>query len=93
MRESKTLLQDPDHADAYLCPGCIQPVDPAADFCPNCGTPLSSIATIDPIMQLRTYRHFFTKVSGRSFAAKLVCILFLAMIFIPLVYSIVKFVL
>lgn len=36
-----------------ICPSCSRPVGQADDFCPRCGTPLTTFATTDPIQSIR----------------------------------------
>jgi len=74
----------PEEEDVLLCPSCVQPVDAEAHFCPRCNTPLSTIATIDPIMRLRTYGNFMTRFAGRGPAARIGCVLLLILVFLPL---------
>lgn len=84
MGARKKSDEAPEEQNVLLCPSCVQPVDSEAHFCPRCNTPLSTLATIDPIMRLRTYGNFMAKFSDRSRFAGILCILLLVMILLPL---------
>jgi hypothetical protein len=45
-RSSERDAQDPARP---LCPNCLREVEPDADFCAECGCPVSSMATTDPL--------------------------------------------
>lgn len=39
---------DPETTEAWLCPGCLLPHVPGADFCPTCSAPLTPFAARGP---------------------------------------------
>jgi ribosomal protein L40E len=46
MQQNADASAEPDKR--VICLGCSRVVPPEADFCPRCGTPLSSTSTTDP---------------------------------------------
>jgi hypothetical protein len=61
--------QEPDARDGPelpLCPGCMAENHPAADFCVECGHPLSVMATTDPFRSVFSQGYWYrTAASGR----------------------------
>ena len=54
-----------DEPEVPLCPGCMAENDPAADFCQECGQPLSSMAATDPLRRTLSVGHWYrTAASG-----------------------------
>jgi len=53
--------------DVILCPGCIAENGRFADFCHNCGMPISSFATMDPLKHIYAQGWMYRKAcSGRT---------------------------
>ena len=40
-------------AAGILCPSCSAIIDPNETFCPECGSPISTLATVDPLQTIR----------------------------------------
>ena len=44
-----------------ICPSCSRPIGQADDFCPKCGTALTTFATTDPILSIRAEGNMIRK--------------------------------
>jgi len=42
-----------------LCPGCFAENDPDADFCRQCGRPMSAMATVDPLRRVQSHGYWW----------------------------------
>ena len=68
-----TEALDPQH---MLCHNCLEENDIHAHFCSKCRTPLSSISTLDPFMQISATGDTYIKaVSGKPSAVKTIGII------------------
>ena len=47
-----------------LCQECLTPYTPGTHFCPKCGAPLSSFATIAPWERIQAERHIFANAAS-----------------------------
>jgi len=84
MRTKKATKKNAKHDDVFLCPNCVQPVDPSENFCPQCNTPVGTMTTIDPFMRMRTYQYLMFRVTSRNRLAGV--LLSAGYIMIPLVH-------
>ena len=67
-----------------ICPHCMAPNEPLADFCHACGAPLSSLAAIDPWKQVFVQGWWYrqaAKQSGSSFGLRGKILLFALLVF------------
>ena len=53
-------------ADDMICPSCLKRIASFASFCDNCGAPIGTTATLDPIQSINTQGFLFRKaLEGR----------------------------
>ena len=64
MEESTRLDSVGQGKDIVVCPSCLTENVPSVDFCKNCGCPLSSIATIDPLRRAYSMGWAYRKAAG-----------------------------
>lgn len=48
-----------------LCPGCLAPNDPAANFCAKCGAPLTPYAAIGPFENIQAQGYIYRRAAER----------------------------
>lgn len=65
------------------CPKCGMLLNRNANFCPNCGTPISSLYTNNHITTVQKDKKSFLKVCGIAFT--IICILFVILHHLPVV--------
>ena len=53
------------YQDAALCPNCLTPNHSSARFCERCGTPMTSLAEIDPLASIHARGDTFRKAAAR----------------------------
>jgi len=54
------------NTDEIICPSCLTPNASFASFCDNCGAPIGTTATLDPIQSINTQGFLFRKaLEGR----------------------------
>lgn len=46
-----------------LCPGCLVPNDPAANFCAKCGAPLTPYAAIGPFENIQAQGYVYRRAA------------------------------
>ncbi len=66
MSEDDAERHELDDPGKPLCPNCLGQNEPDADFCTDCGCPLSAIATTDPLRRMYSQGFWYrTAASGR----------------------------
>ena len=53
--------------DVPLCHNCFSPNDPQAHFCHKCNTPLSVLASMDPVARIWSMGDTFRKAASRPY--------------------------
>ncbi|MBN1437544.1 MAG: zinc ribbon domain-containing protein [Sedimentisphaerales bacterium] len=72
---------DRDDQGRIICYNCLAENHPHADFCEHCGTPLSSLSTIDPIKRIAATGDTWRKAA--SSPSKRIVLIGMWLIFAP----------
>ena len=77
---SDEIPQPPEEScEKKLCPGCLAPNDPSANFCVKCGAPLTPYAAIGPFESIQAQGYIYRRAAEQP--ARLIVVIGIWVIF------------